>query len=84
VTDPTPDQWADRLDPAALALQKLHKKLRQWLNAGYCEPADVNDAAVALEAVRRIYRRCGIDPLDLDSRAERRHRREADRDHAGN
>jgi hypothetical protein len=69
----TPAEWIAALTTSALAeAQKLHKKLKQLLNAGHCDAADVNDASVAIEALRRICDRHGLPRIDIDSRKGRK------------
>lgn len=74
MTPPTEADWLEFLDPACLELQRLHKKLRRWRNAGYATEADAADCAQALELIRELFRRRGLKPIDPDGRRERRRR----------
>jgi len=67
----------DQLDAALVAAQKLEKKLRQLRNADKVADADLSDAKQAVALLRQIGMRLGEQPLDIDSRAEKKHRREA-------
>lgn len=71
MTPPTDNDWLLYLDAAALAAQKLHKRVRRWRNQGHASDQDVADAAAALAAIRAIYARHGLAAVDLDSGAER-------------
>jgi hypothetical protein len=70
------------LEAAAIATQKLAKKLRQLRNRGDASEQDLADAKGAVDAVRRIYARAGLPGFDWDSRAAKKERREEGSDDA--
>lgn len=57
--------------------QKVHKRARQLKNRGDATAQDLEDAEVAIDRLRAIHRRHGIQPVDMDSRAEKRKRHDA-------
>jgi len=75
VKPPTDTDWLLYLDGPFEKLQKLQKKLRRWLNAGHATPEDLNDASVAVQAIRRIFHRHELNPIDLDRGDNSRSRR---------
>ena len=73
--DPTPErQFRQHADPAAVALQKLHKKLRRWVNRGEATAAERDEVAAAVATVRGLYRTRGLACPDPDGGTSRRRR----------